>query len=112
MITIYHNTRCSKSRSALHILEEKGISVTLRHYLQDPLSSVELKELLHKLSMPPTGLLRKSEAIYKDFSVKISGEESWLDAMLQYPQLIERPVVVSGAHAIIARPPERVLELL
>lgn len=111
-ITIYHNTRCSKSRGALQILEEKGIPHKVHLYLQEPLSSTELKALLKKLNMQPSELLRKGEEIYKTLKATPHTEAQWLEEMVQHPQLIERPIVVKGDKAIVARPPERVLEIL
>lgn len=112
MITIYHNTRCSKSRSALQLLEEKGIPYQVRLYLQEPLSKQELKVLLKKLDMQPSGLLRKSEEFYKSLKDAPHTEAQWLEELVQHPQLIERPIAEQGAKAVIARPPEKVLELL
>lgn len=112
MITIYHNTRCSKSRSALQILEAQGMPYKVRLYMQEPLGRKELEVLLRQLGMQPTGLLRKRESIYKELVAKTNSEEDWLEHMLQHPQLIERPIVTTPTKAIIARPPERVLDVL
>lgn len=112
MITIYHNTRCSKSRSALQLLEEKGIPHRIRLYLQDPLSKGELEVLLSNLGMEPSSLLRRSEPIYKELSASSRPEDQWLELMVRHPQLIERPIVDTGKRAVVARPPERLLEIL
>ena len=112
MLTIYHNTRCTKSRSALQVLEENNIPHKIRFYTENMLTIDELSRLLKKLKMQPSELLRKNEDIYKELSKKPRTEEEWLQLMSEHPQLIERPIVVNGRKAIIARPPERVLDIL
>lgn len=110
---IYHNNRCSKSRCTLDIINEKTTKVTIVEYLKNPLSSLEIKDLLKKLDMPASGLIRKGEADFKEnFIGKELTEDEWIDAMVKYPKLIERPIVVKGDKAVIGRPPEKVLELL
>lgn len=111
-ILIYHNTRCSKSRGALQILQEKGVPYEVRLYLQELLTKAELKALLTKLHMQPSALLRKGEELYKELNKEPHTEAEWLDLLVQHPQLIERPIVVAGNKAVVARPPERVLEIL
>lgn len=113
MLTIYHNGRCSKSRGALELLQEQGIGHKVRWYLAEPLSVKELKALLKKLRMPAVDLVRQNEAYYKEhLQGKELSEEEWLEVLAANPELIERPVVVNGTKALIARPAERVFELL
>lgn len=112
MITIYHKTTCSKSRTALQLLEEHKIPFEVRLYMQDKLNIKELRALLKKLGMKPTGLLRRSEPLYQELYQETLKEQDWLRLMVKHPVLIERPVVENGDHAIIARPAERVLEIL
>jgi arsenate reductase (glutaredoxin) len=113
MIIIYHNTRCSKSRKALAILKENGISPHIIEYLKEKPTLGEFKKLLAKLNMKPEGLLRKGEALYKE---KYRGmnftDEEWIRVMIDNPVLIERPIIVKDNKAIVGRPPEKVLELL
>ena len=110
---IYHNSRCSKSRCTLDIITEQGKDVTIVEYLKNPLSKNEIKELLKKLGMPAAELIRKGEADFKDnYKGQNLTEDQWLDAMVKFPKLIERPIVVVGDKAVIGRPPERVLELM
>ncbi len=110
---IYHNPRCSKSRNTLNIITEKGSDVTVVEYLKTPPTKEELKDLLKKLNIPAKDLIRKGEQIYKDnFKGKELSEDEWIDAMVEYPKLIERPIVVNGDKAVIGRPPEKVLEIL
>jgi arsenate reductase len=112
MITIYHNGRCSKSRGALEILREKGVPHEVRYYLAEPLSRDELSNLLGLLRMQPSELLRRTEAMYKEQQAAVTSEDEWLQLMTDHPELIERPIVVNGSRAVVARPPERVLEVL
>lgn len=112
-ITIYHNGVCSKSKGALEILQETGIPHSVRWYVAEPLTLSELTELLQKLCVPPSQLVRTSEPLYKElFEGKTISENDWVDILLEYPELIQRPVIVKGDKAFIARPPERVYELI
>lgn len=110
---IYHNSRCSKSRCTLDIINEKGEDVTIIEYLKTPLDKNKIKELLEKLKMPASDLIRKGEADFKEnYKGKTLTESEWIDAMVKFPKLIERPIVVKGNKAVIGRPPEKVLELM
>lgn len=112
-IKIYHNGECSKSRGALEILEEKGVPYEVRFYLTEPLTKDELTALLDMLGMQPSQLIRTGEVLYKErFGGKDLPEDEWLQVLLEHPVLMQRPIVVKGTQAIIARPPEKVLELL
>ncbi|MCB0621618.1 MAG: arsenate reductase (glutaredoxin), partial [Saprospiraceae bacterium] len=92
---------------------ENGQEPEVILYLQTPPTRKELQALLRKLQIPAESLLRKGEAIYKEhFKGKNLSEEEWIEAMVEHPILIERPIVVQGDRAVIGRPPERVLELL
>jgi arsenate reductase len=110
---IYHNPRCSKSRDSYNLLVEKDLQFETIEYLKDPLSKEELKALLAKLNIPAKDLVRKGEEIFKEkFKGKELSEEEWIEAMVEYPKLIERPIVVKGNKAVIGRPIEKVIELL
>lgn len=110
---ILHNNRCSKSRCALGILEDKGVDFEVVKYLETPLNAEEIRGLLKKLNLPAEAIIRKGEADYKEnFKGKEMSEEDWIEAMVAYPKLIERPIVIDGNRAIVGRPPEKVLELL
>ena len=110
---IYHNTRCSKSRCALDILEQKGIKPEIIEYLKSTPSKEELIELLAMLGMKPLELIRKNETIYKEkYKGQDLTDDQWIEAMLEHPILIERPIVVKDGKAIIARPAEKILEFL
>ncbi|MDR2451687.1 MAG: arsenate reductase (glutaredoxin) [Candidatus Accumulibacter sp.] len=112
-VVIYHNARCSKSRSACEIVAGKGIEARVVEYLKTPPDREELRQLLKKLGMRPSELVRRGEAVFKEnYAGKTLDEEQWLDALVAHPILIERPVVVRGNRAVVGRPPEKVLELL
>ncbi|CAE6905212.1 putative oxidoreductase YfgD [Pseudomonas marincola] len=113
-LTLYHNPRCSKSRSALQILEERGLTPTIVRYLETPPSADELTALLRKLDMPARSLLRTGEEEYKALNLADATltEQQLIDAMAANPKLIERPILIAGDRAIVGRPPERVLEIL
>ena len=111
-IILYHHPRCSKSRGALALLEEKGITPEIRFYQMDPPSPSELKALLKKLGIRAEQLLRKQEPLFREhYRDEVHSEDEWIAIMASHPVLMERPVVVRGELAVIARPPERVYEL-
>lgn len=111
-ITIYHNARCSKSREALCFLDEIQGEYEIVEYMKSPPTLEELKEIIRKLGIRPEQLVRKGEAEYKsNYAGKSLSDKQWLAAMLRFPQLIERPIVVKGEKAVIARPTERIREL-
>jgi arsenate reductase len=112
-VTIYHNPRCSKSRNTLALLEEHGVSPDVVLYLETPPDASELQALLKKLGMQAGELVRRGEADYKEAGLdKNSSDADVLAAMVKYPKLIERPIVVKGRKAVLGRPPENVLELI
>ena len=113
-LTLYHNPRCSKSRSALQLLEERGLSPTIVRYLETPLSAADLQALLGKLGISARQLLRTGEDEYKSLGLndpKLT-EEQLIAAMVAQPKLIERPILLAGDKAVIGRPPEALLEIL
>ncbi len=111
-LTIYHNNKCSKSRDAMCILDELKVKANVVEYLITPPSYEEIEGLLTKLGMKASELIRKNETIYKEkFEGKKMTEEQWIKAMVKYPILIERPIVVRGTKAVIARPAERLKDL-
>lgn len=113
MMKIYHNPRCSKSRETLQIIQDKGVDVDIIEYLKDIPSKTELLDVLKKLNLDAEDIVRKTETDYKEnFKGKKLTNEQWVDAMIKYPKLIERPIVVKGNKAVIGRPPENVKALL
>jgi len=112
-VTIWHNPRCSKSRQTLAIVEGKGISPTIRLYLDDAPSVGEIEEVLAKLDISPRDLMRSGEADYKAQNLSVVDDnEALIEAMAQTPKLIERPIVFANGKAAIGRPPESVLDIL
>jgi arsenate reductase (glutaredoxin) len=112
--TLYHNTRCTKSRGALDLLRERGIEPEVVLYLEQPPSVDDLRALVSMLGIGARGLLRTGEPEYAELGLDdpTLDEEALLAAMHAHPRLIERPVFVHGGRAVIGRPSERVLELL
>jgi arsenate reductase len=111
MTTIYHNPRCSKSRQTLALLQENGITPTIVEYLQTPPTTTELADILQKLGKAPADIIRKKEA--KEEGVDLTADDATLlAAMATTPRIIERPIVVHGARAVLGRPPENVLDLI
>jgi len=113
-ITIYHNPRCSKSRATLALLEQQGKQAEVVEYLKTPPSAAELEKILGMLGLEPRELLRTKEAEYKEAGLDNPDltRAQLIDAMVQYPKLIERPIVIKDGKAALGRPPERVLEIL
>jgi arsenate reductase len=112
-VTLYHNPRCGKSRAALALLEERGVKPRIVEYLKTPLSAAELGALIKKLGIAAEQLVRKGEEIYKSrYAGRSLSEAQWIEAMAEHPILIERPIAVKGAKAVIGRPPENVTMLL
>lgn len=113
MVTIYHNPRCSKSREALQLLEEHGKAFTTLKYITEPLTKEQLTGIITKLGIKPIDLVRKNEAVWKEnYKGKQLADNEVIDALLLYPKLIERPIVVNGSKAVVARPAEKIKDLL
>ena len=112
--TLYHNPRCSKSRQALALLEEKGIKPDIVLYLDAPPDEKTLRSVLKKLGIPARELLRKGEDEFKQLQLENTAltESDLITAMCTHPRLIERPIVINGNCAVIGRPPEKVLEII
>ena len=114
MATIYHNPRCSKSRQTLELIKIQDIEPEIVLYLETPLDAQTIAGLLKKLDISARQLLRKGEQAYKEQNLGDSSltETQLIDAMVKFPKLIERPIVVVGDKAVIGRPPEQALEIL
>ncbi len=114
-VTIYHNPRCSKSRETLALLQSNGIEPQVVLYLETPPDADTLRTLLSQLGMHSAReLMRQKEELYKTLGLADSAlsEEALLQAMVDNPKLIERPIVVANGKARIGRPPEQVLEIV
>jgi arsenate reductase (glutaredoxin) len=112
-LTLWHNPRCGKSREALKLLEEKGVDATVVKYLENTPSKEEIQSVLSKLGISARELMRTKEALYKELNLKEeTDEEKLIEAMVNNPKLIERPVLITSTQAIIGRPPQKVLDIL
>lgn len=113
-LTLYHNDACSKCRATAALLAERGLQPRVVEYLQAPPDAATLRDLLGKLAIPARGLLRKGEPEHAELGLDdpALSDDAIIAAMVEYPRLIERPILVRGDRAVICRPPERALELL
>lgn len=111
---IYHNPRCSKSRQTLQILNDKGINPHVVEYLNQPPDFKTLEQILGLLDLQPRELMRKNEDSYSALQLDNDqlSREILIQAMVDHPELIERPIVMNDGKAVIGRPPERILEIL
>lgn len=110
---LYHNPRCSKSREGLAILKDRNLDFEIVEYLKVPLNRKELSDIIKKLNIAPIDLVRKNESIWKE---KYKGQnldnEQVLNAMVEHPKLIERPILVNENLAVIGRPPEQLISII
>jgi len=113
-IVIYQKPTCTTCRQVYTLLKESGVDFDAVDYYVDPIPEVKLRELLTKMSITPRGLLRTKEAIYKTLKLaeRDLSDDEIVGLMVKHPDLIQRPIVEKGARAILARPPERVTEIL
>jgi arsenate reductase len=113
MITIWHNNRCSKSRNAVCLLEDKNVQAEVFEYLKTPPTAQQIKDVLTKLGVEPEALVRKGEEIYKaEYKGKALTYDQWIEAFVKHPVLIERPIIIKGDKAVIGRPIENIDTLL
>ena len=112
-VTMYHNPQCSKSRQTLALLSEQGVEADVVEYLQTPPDAKTLDELLQKLGLEPRELMRTKEDEYEALGLaEVVDRVQLIQAMVEHPILIERPIVVKGNQARLGRPPEQVLDIL
>lgn len=112
MITIYHNPRCGKSRNCVAHFEKTNEAVEIIKYLDTPISKEEIQSILKKLNYTPIQLIRVKESVWvENYKGKSLSDDDLIAAMVRYPILIERPIVVKGNHAVIARPLENINNL-
>lgn len=112
--TIFHNPRCSKSRATLHLLENKDINISIIKYLETPPDKETLIYILNQLGLEPRELMRTHEQAYTDNNLEnpALSKDELIAAMLTFPQIIERPIVINQGKVAIGRPPEAILEIL
>ncbi|KAA3605197.1 MAG: arsenate reductase (glutaredoxin) [Planctomycetota bacterium] len=112
-ITVYFNARCSKARKLRDLLTEHGVEAEFRHYLDTAPTREELVGLLQRLGEEdPRAIMRSKEAAYQQLNLDSADRDQLLDAIQQHPILLERPILVRGEQAVVARPPEKALTLL
>lgn len=113
-VTIYHNPRCSKSRQTLQLLKDNNIEPTIIEYLKTPPSRDELKKIAKALKLPPQDFIRTKETIYKQLNLatQTDNPDTLFNAIAEHPILLERPIVIVGNKARLARPPENILDIL
>ena len=113
-IAIYHNPQCSKSRQTLEILRDDGYEPEIIEYLTTPPSATQLARILDMLGMEPRELMRKKEKEYaeNDLGCDTLSRDALINAMIENPVLIERPIVISGDKAVIGRPPEAIRQII
>lgn len=111
-ITVYHNQACSNSCAALRLLEEKGLDVQVIDYLTNPPSKETIQALLLLLGIQAQQLIRTKEPVFQPYLHQSFSDEQYIALMVQFPILIQRPIVVHGNKAILGRPPELVLTIL
>ena len=113
-VKIFHNPRCTKSRQTLQLLKDQGIDPVIVEYLKTPPTAMELTDILVLLGKEARDVIRKAETAYKenDLGNPALTQEQLIAAMVKYPMLIERPIVIANGKATIGRPPENVLAIL
>lgn len=113
MITIYHNSRCKKSREGLQKLEESGKEFQVREYLKENFTEAELTNLVDKLNIAPIQLVRKNEKIWKEeYKNRDLSDKELIAVMVKHPKLIERPIIETNSEAVIGRPAEEIDKIL
>lgn len=112
--TIYHNPRCSKSRQTLALLEEHGADLEIIDYLKTPPSAEQLRAIVKLLKLSPREIMRRNETDYKENNLNDHTlcDETLIEAMIKFPKIIQRPIVIHGKKAVLGRPPENVLEII
>ncbi|MDQ3945605.1 MAG: arsenate reductase (glutaredoxin) [Actinomycetota bacterium] len=112
-LTVWFNPACSKCRTAHGLLEERGVEADYVRYLDDAPSRADLERVLTLLGTDdPRAIVRTGESLYQELGLDGAGRDALLDALAAHPILIERPIAIRGDRAVVARPPERILELL
>ena len=112
-VIIWHNPRCSKSREALKLLQEEGIEPKIYKYLDEHPTKEQIKEVLKMLGAKPRDIMRTKEKIYKELGLKeVEDDEKLIEAMVEHPKLIERPIVIKDGKAVLGRPPQKIIELV
>lgn len=108
---IYHNPKCSKSREALALLQERGIQPEVVEYIKTPPTEKELRELITKLGGLTPALVRTKEELYQELGFDVNSVDTVIENLVKHPKLLERPIVVKDKTAVIGRPVENIEKL-
>ena len=113
-IIIYHNPKWGKSRDSVRILEEKNIDYSIIEYLKNPLDKTTLKNIVRILNINAADIVRTSEKEFLEYNLSeiMTNEEKILDAIVKFPKILQRPIIISGEKGVIGRPPENIFKLL
>jgi len=112
-LKIYHNPRCKHSRAGLEFLKSKTSDIEIREYLDEPITLKELKEILLKINLKPSQIVRTQEEYYKTYlKGKSFNDDEWIKIIMEHPKLIQRPIVVGKYKAVIGNPPEEISILI
>lgn len=112
-VCVWFNPSCSKCRGAKELLDEAGVDADYYRYLDEAPSRAQLEDVLRMLGTDdPRQMMRTGESVYKELKLDGASRDELLDAMVSNPILVERPIVIRGDRAVIARPPEKLLDLL
>ncbi|MFO7868414.1 MAG: arsenate reductase (glutaredoxin) [Bacteroidales bacterium] len=113
MLTIYHNARCSKSREGLSFLKKKTTNFKVAEYMKNGISEDEIRDITSKINCSAHDIIRTQESIYKElYKSKDLSEDEWVKAIVSHPKLLQRPIIVSDTQAIIARPAEKINDIV
>jgi arsenate reductase len=110
--TIFHNPRCGKSRETLELLKQNNVEPVIVEYLKTPLDRNGLRDVLAKLGLRPRDIVRTKESVFASLHLDLEDDDAVIEALVEHPILMERPIVVKGTKAAIGRPPEKILDIL
>ena len=111
-VTIYHNPSWGKSRGSVQVLKNQNVEYEEIQYIKNPLTIEELKKIALKLGLHPKDFIRKGDMKKLNLEINIENDDELFQNMVDYPKIMERPIIVKGDKAVIGRPPERILEIL
>ncbi len=110
---LWFDARCSASKRALELLRERGVEPVLRRFLEEPPTAEELALVVERLGVPPHAIARRDADEYQALRLsERTPDDELLRALAQHPQIVERPILIAPGGAVVARPPERILDLL
>ena len=111
-VIIYHNPRCSKSRLALEIIRNQKVEPEIIEYLKTGFSHEEINEIINKLNLDIIEIIRSKDAKKLGLNLETMSKKELINAIIDQPGIVERPIIIKGKKAVIGRPPEKVLEII